>query len=336
MRSGELSGCEDRAMRYVDTVTGSRISKIGLGCWQFGSREWGYGKDYAQNEAQALVQRALDLGVNLIDTAEIYGFGASERIVGEALRDRRDEAYVATKIFPVAPFPAVVQQRAVASAGRLGVRSLDLYQVHQPNPVVPDTQTMQGMRTLQDIGLVRDVGVSNYSLERWQAAERALGRPVLSNQVQFSLVARSPLRDLLPYAAQQDRVVIAYSPVAQGLLAAKYDASNPPSGAVRRANPLFLPVNLERAQPLLDVLREVAAAHDATPAQVALAWVIHPPRVVAIPGASRIEQVEANAAAAEIELAEDEYNALTGAAVRFRPLTGMSAMPRLLAARFGR
>ena len=248
-------------MRYVDTPVATPVSVIGLGTWQFGSAEWGYGEDYEQRTA-ALVRRALDSGITLFDTAEIYGRGRSERLLGAALGDRRPEAFVATKIFPVLPVAPVVEQRAVASAARLGVQRLDLYQVHQPNPVVRDTSTMPGMRALQDVGLVDQVGVSNYSLDRWRAAEDALGRPVLSNQVEYSLAHRGPEDDLLPYAAEHDRLVIAYSPLAQGLLSGRYSADNPPSGRVRRINPLFLPENLERAAPLLATLREVADAHD--------------------------------------------------------------------------
>jgi aryl-alcohol dehydrogenase-like predicted oxidoreductase len=319
-------------MRYADAPDGRRISRIGLGTWQFGSREWGYGPGYEQRTA-ALVQRALDCGITLFDTAEVYAFGRSERLLGAALGKRRDEAYVATKIFPVLPVAPVVQQRAVASAARLGVRSIDLYQVHQPNPVVRDGTTMAGMRRLQEVGLVRDVGVSNYSLERWRQAEQALGGPVLSNQVQYSLARRAPEDDLLPYAASQGRIVIAWSPLAQGLLSGRYDASNPPSGSVRRMNPLFLPENLERAAPLLATLREVADARDATPSQVALAYVVHHPYVVAIPGASSEQQVEANAAAGDLELAADEYEALRAAAAAFQPLIGARAVPRLLRGR---
>ena len=319
-------------MRYADVPGERRISRIGLGTWQFGSREWGYGPGYEQRTA-ALVQRALDCGITLFDTAEIYALGRSERLLGAALDGRRDEAYVATKILPVLPVSAVVEQRAVASAGRLGVQRIDLYQVHQPNPVVRDGTTMAGMRRLQRVGLVGDVGVSNYSLQRWRDAEQALGGPVLSNQVQYSLAQRSPEDDLLPYASEHRRLVIAYSPLAQGLLSGKYDATNPPSGRVRRMNPLFLPDNLERAAPLLAVLREVADAHDATPAQVALAYVVHYPYVVAIPGASSEQQVEANAAAADLALAADEYETLRAAAAAFRPVTGVGAVPGLLRGR---
>src|SRR5215813_9761243 len=168
-------------MRYRDIGTTRKISKIGLGTWQFGSREWGYGERYADQVAHAIVRRALELGVTLFDTAEVYGLGRSERILGEAISGHRDQVFLATKLFPLAPLPPVVEQRAVASANRLGVSRLDLYQVHQPNPLVRDSIIMRGMRALQRIGLVGEVGVSNYSLDRWKAAEKALGGRVLSN-----------------------------------------------------------------------------------------------------------------------------------------------------------
>ncbi len=195
---------------------------------------------------------------------------------------------------------------------------------------------MRGMRALQRVGLVGEVGVSNYSLRRWRAAEDALGSRVLSNQVPYSLVARFPERDLLPFAQAHGRVVLAYSPLAQGLLSGRYDPGNRPANRVRAANPLFLPVNLQRAAELIAALREVAEAHSATPAQIALAWVIRHPAVAAIPGASSVEQLEHNAAAADIDLTSDQYQALAAAAVRFRPITGPAAIPQLARARFGR
>jgi aryl-alcohol dehydrogenase-like predicted oxidoreductase len=321
-------------MRYLSTGAETSISRIGLGAWQFGSRDWGYGESYAAQDARAIVHRALELGVTLFDTAELYGFGRSERILGEALGEERDSAFIATKIFPVLPVAPVVEQRAVASANRLGVRRLDLYQVHQPNPVVRDGTIMRGMRALQRVGLVGEVGVSNYSLDRWRAAERALGGRVLSNQVNYSLVVRAPERDLLPFAESTDHVVIAYSPLAQGLLSGRYHRTSRPVNRVRMANPLFLPENLERAGDLIAVLREVADAHGATPAQIALAWVIRSPAVVAIPGASSVEQLESNVAAADIELTDEQYQALNEASDRFCPITGASAIPGLLRARF--
>ncbi|MFE0530745.1 aldo/keto reductase [Micromonospora parva] len=320
-------------MRFIALDTPKPLSKIGLGTWQFGSREWGYGPDFERQAAQ-IVRRAVELGVTVFDSAEIYGFGRSERILGAALGDDRPTVVVASKILPVLSVAAVVQQRAVASAARLGVTSIDLYQVHQPNPLVGDHTTMRGMRVLQDVGLVGEVGVSNYGLRRWQVAEAALGRRVLSNQVRYSMLDRAPEQDLLPYARQAGRVVIAYSPLAQGFLSGRYDAKNPPTGAVRRANPYFLPENLERGAALIDTMRQVADAHDATPSQIALAYLLRHPNVLAIPGASGVEQMERNAAAADIDLADDEYTALAEAAKRFRPITGLAAMPAMLRARF--
>ncbi len=211
------------------------------------------------------------------------------------------------------------------SAQRLGVRRIPLYQVHQPNPVVPDTVTMKGMGALLDEGRIGAVGVSNYSLDRWREADAALGRPVISNQVEFSLATAGPLADLVPFAEAEDRLVIAYSPLAQGLLGGKYGVDNRPGG-VRAMNKLFGTENLRRAEPLLAVLREVADARGAAPAQVALAWLLAQPRTVAIPGASSVEQLEFNAAAADLELPADEVAALTAAARAFDPQSTVSTL----------
>jgi aryl-alcohol dehydrogenase-like predicted oxidoreductase len=327
-------------MRYLELPTAKKWSAIGLGTWQFGSREWGYGSDYVQgpdSEAARIVKRAVELGVTVFDTAEAYGFGRSERILGEAL-DRADAdpatTVVATKIFPMLPVDQVVVQRGTSSAARLR-RKIDLYQVHQPNPVVGDRTTMAGMRTLQAAGVIDEVGVSNYGLARWQGAETALGTQVISDQVQYSLVARDPDADLLPYARTTGRAVLAYSPLAQGLLSGKFDADHRPANRIRSLNPLFLPESLRRATPLIETLRAVADAHDATPSQVALAWTIHHPVVVAIPGASSVAQLESNCAAAEIALAEDEYTALTAAAESFRPVGGLAALTGVARAQLG-
>ena len=316
-------------VRYLNVDTDKKISKIGLGTWQFGSREWGYGEPYARREADAIVRRALKLGVTLFDTAEIYGSGRSERILGRALGENRESVFLATKLVPVVPSVLAVKQRAVASAKRLGVPRLDLYQVHWPNPLVPDSTIMRGMRSLQRSGLVGEVGVSNYSLERWRAAEEKLRSRVLCNQVRYSLVDRLPERDLLPFAEAHGHVIIAFSPLAQGMLSGKYHGADLPANDIRNTSPAFQPENLERTNDLIAALREVADAHAATPAQIALAWAIHHPAVAAIPGASSVEQLESNVAAAEIRLADDEYQALDKASARFCPAAVPDAPDRL-------
>lgn len=322
-------------MKYVQVEGVGQVSRIGLGTWQFGSREWGYGDNYASGAARDIVQRARALGVTLFDTAEVYGLGKSERILGEALGDERAEVAVASKIFPVAPFPAIIKQRERASARRLQLDRIPLYQVHQPNPVVPDSVIMPGMRDLLDEGKIGAAGVSNYSLSRWQQADEALGRPVISNQVHFSLAHPRALDHMVPFAERENRIVIAYSPLAQGLLGGKYGVDNRPGG-VRAVNPLFGTENLRRIEPLLQTLRDVAAGVGAQPAQVALAWLISLPGVVAIPGASSVEQLEFNVAAAEVELPSESRDALTAAARAFKPASTGRFLTDLVREKLGR
>ena len=321
-------------MRFLEVDGLGQVSRVGLGTWQFGSKEWGYGDDYASGPARDIVRRARELGVTLFDTAEVYGFGRSEKILGEALGGDRSSVVVASKLFPVAPFPAVVRNRHESSARRLQLDRIPLYQVHQPNPVVPDSVTMTGMGELLREGRIGAVGVSNYSLERWQAADSALGRPVVSNQVHFSLAQPGPLTDLVPFAEREERMVMAYSPLAQGLLGGRYSTAHRPGG-VRALNPLFGTENLSRIEPLLTLLGEVAAAHDATPAQVALAWLLGLPRVVVIPGASSVAQLESNVAAADLDLTAGEQADLTAAARNFQPQSTARTLVDQVRARLG-
>ncbi|HEY1455404.1 MAG TPA: aldo/keto reductase [Candidatus Dormibacteraeota bacterium] len=285
-------------MRFVE-AGGVRLSAIGLGTWQFGSREWGYGTTYATSVAGPIVRRALELGINLVDTAEFYGFGRSERIVGEAIRGRREEVFVATKLFPVG-LPFMTSGRAQGSARRLGVDRIDLYQQHWPSPLFPPGSVMPRMRRLVEEGLVGHVGISNFSLAGWLECERALGGPVLSNQVRFSLVARDPERDLVPWAQRESRIVIAYSPLGQGLLSGKYRDSAPAN--FRRYRRDFRAAGRARRVPLIDALGAMARRHGCTASQISLAWLIRKPNVVAIPGASSLRQLEENAAAADVVL----------------------------------
>ena len=321
-------------MEFLEVPGLGQVSRVGLGTWQFGSREWGYGQGYASDVALEIVARARELGVTLFDTAEVYGFGKSERILAQALGADRDRVVVASKVFPVAPFPAIIRRRERASARRLQIRRIPLYQVHQPNPIVPDSVIMPGMRSLVQDELIGAVGVSNYSLRRWLQADEALGQPVVSNQVQFSLAHPGPLEDLVPFAERANRIVIAYSPLAQGLLGGKYSADHRPGG-VRAANPLFGTENLRRVAPMLDTLRQVADAHDVRPAQVALAWLISLPQVVVIPGASSVEQLELNVAAADLELDAPSQAALTEAARAFIPVSAASTFVAGLREKFG-
>lgn len=320
-------------MRFLEIDGLGQVSRVGLGTWQFGSREWGYGEAYASGAARAIVDRAVELGVTLFDTAEVYGLGRSERILGEALGEHRKAAVVASKIMPFAPFPPVVRRRAAGSARRLQLDKIPLYQIHAANPLVPDSVIMPGMRSLLEADRIGAVGVSNYTLQRWQQADAALGRPVVSNQVQFSLARSAPLADLVPFAERENRMVMAWSPLAQGLLGGRYGPDHRPGG-VRSTNPLFGTENLRRIAPLLDLLRATATRYDAKPAQVALAWLLALPQVVVIPGASSVEQLESNVAAADLDLDADSVAALTAAAQSFTPAPTARTLADALRERF--
>ncbi|HVL85026.1 MAG TPA: aldo/keto reductase [Pseudonocardia sp.] len=312
-------------MRHLELETSKRFSVIGLGTRH----------DHDERRTGRLVARARELGVTVFGTAGTHGLGRGERILGAALRDcgGTDDVVVATTILPVLPTAAGVHQLGVASARRLGVRRLDLCQVHQPNPLVGDATTMRGMRTLREAGVVEEVGVSNHPLRRWRRAEAALGTRILANRVPFSLLAPAPRDGLVPWARRTGHVVLAADPLAGGELSGRPGAGGPRPGGRRAANALFLPASPRAAGPLPGLLREIATAHGATPAQIALAWVVHHPGVVAVPGASSVEQVEQNAAAADIRLTDTEHAALTAAAEALRPRVGFSALPGLVRGR---
>jgi len=314
-------------MQYREVRTGKKISQLGLGTSQFGSKAWGYGAFYAEHEARLIVRRAVELGITLFDTAAIYGDGQSECILGAALGEDRAAVFIATKAHPILPPSFRLPQRAAASASRLGVARLDLYQMHWPSPLPGDGSVMRQMRRLQQDGLVAEVGVSNYSLARWRSAENALGSRILSNQVPYNLVNRTAEADVA-FARDHDRLIIAHSPLAQGLLSGKYDKTNRPSNARRVNSSDFTPVALERIDELMKILREIARAHSSSVAQVALAWVIRDPAVVAIPGASSVAQLESNVAATEINLKDDEYQALDLASRSVNAAAGRTRRPK--------
>lgn len=306
-------------MRYVEIADLPAISKIGLGTIRFGERS------YDPAVAQAVVSRALELGVTLFDTAEGYGFGRGERLLGRALGDRRDEVVVATKFFPFAPMPSVTARHARASRRRLGLTRIPLYLLHMPNPLVQDGIVMRGLRQAQDEGVINAAGVSNYKLSQWVAADAAMQRPVIANQVLLNLLHRQPTEDMVPWAAEHKRLVIASSPLAQGMLSGRYDEQHPPREHRGHRRLLlrfsaFPPrsENLRRFGPVVTLLRDIATGYGVTPAAVALAWIIEHGPVVAIPAASSVAQLEANVAAADMTLTDAEQSALTAATEQFR------------------
>ncbi|RLG40711.1 MAG: aldo/keto reductase [Thermoproteota archaeon] len=302
-------------MEYAELGrTGIRVSRVGLGTWQIGTSYWGWGREFTREEAVRVIRTAIELGVNFIDTAELYGGGTSERIVGEAIRDVRDEVVLATKVSPWHLTYRGVRRALEGSLRRLGLSYVDLYQVHWPNPVIPLGQTMRAMEDLLGEGKIRAIGVSNFSLGRLEAARGHLSRhDVASNQVEYNVLKRDVERDLLPYCEREKITLIAYSPLAQGLLTGKYGPGRMPKGLQRRVMIALRYGGSKRLARILEVLGEIARRRGVTVPQVSLNWVLRSPAVVAIPGAKREEHVRQNVGAVGWSLTQDELEAIEAA-----------------------
>lgn len=294
--------------------TGLKISQIGIGTWQFGDRWWGWGRGYGEEDAVNAVRKAVELGVNFIDTAEIYGGGLSERIVGKAVRELREQVVIATKIWPTHSTYNGVIKACERSLRRLGIKYIDLYQIHWPNPIIPISQTMKAMEYLVKQGKISYIGVSNFSLKQLVKAQECLkNEQIVSNQVKYNMIERDAEKELLPYAEKERITIIAYSPLAQGLLTGKYNLDNIPKDVVRRLNILFDKPNLEALQNLIQLLKEVGSKYGKTPGQVALNWLIKRREVIAIPGVKNPIQAEQNARAGDFRLNEEDIKILTEA-----------------------
>jgi aryl-alcohol dehydrogenase-like predicted oxidoreductase len=287
--------------------TGLKVSVIGLGTWQWGSREWGWLRSYGKDDVAGALDEAERLGINLIDTAEIYGSGESERLIGELLKGRREKFFIASKFFPYHMTYDGIIKACYKSLERLRTSEIDLYQVHWPNPIVPMKTMMKAMEHLYSQGKIRAIGVSNFSQSQLASARTHLSKvDVASNQVKYNILERDPEGGLLSYLRREGMSLIAYSPLAQGLLTGKYSVTSRPSGGIRRTNILFSRRNLRSAEGLLETLKEIGARHDRTTSQVALNWLVTKPSVIAIPGAKGPRHVRENAGGAGWVLTEDE------------------------------
>jgi myo-inositol catabolism protein IolS len=308
--------------------SGIKISTIGLGTWQWGSREWGWGQSYGRKEVLEAFEKAREVGINFIDTAEVYGLGKSEKLLGEALRGCRDDFVIATKVWPWNLTFGHVLRAADRSLRRLGVDVIDLYQIHWPNRIFPIRNTMKAMKKLVADGRVRCVGVSNFNLKQMEAAQEALAPlDVASNQVKYNLLDRRIESELLPAAQRGGVMIIAYSPLAKGLLTGKYtESKNKPSSLVQKSSPRFSTRNLKRMEPVLQALSNIAMTHQKTPSQVALNWLISKEDVVAIPGTKTYGNVTDSAGSTDWRMTQDENRILeqTVAEVRLDRLSVVS------------
>ena len=314
--------------------SGVKVSAIGIGTWQWGSREWGWGRDYGREDVLAAFQYALENGINFVDTAEIYGRGKSERLVGEAIKHHRDEVVIATKVWPWNLTSGRLFRAVERSASRLGVDIIDLYQIHWPNPIFPIGNTMKAMKRLVRLGKVRFVGISNFGLARTKAAQEALlPLELVSNQVKYNLIDRKAETNLLPYARDSGFTIIAHTPLARALLTGKFIRGMRPNSLAQAASPKFSPRNLARMDNLQKTLSSISGARNKTPSQVALNWLISKENVVAIPGTKTPKHVADSAGAVGWRLTESECKLLESAASGME-FDALGVIPNLLHAIF--
>jgi aryl-alcohol dehydrogenase-like predicted oxidoreductase len=310
-------------MEYIQLGrSGLNVSRICFGTWQF-SGDWG---SVERDEAIAAIRAALDQGVTFFDTAQAYGFGDSEALLGEALGAdiHRDDVIVATKggLRPVDDgvqrdaSPDFLRDGVETSLRHLGVEAIDLYQVHWPDPETSFEETGAALKELKDEGKIRHVGVSNFSPAEMDALSRTI--EVETDQPPYNLFNRGIEEDVLPYCREQDVGLLVYGPLSHGLLSGNFDPSRLGEDDWRRGHEPFAGDNLERNLEAVKRLEEFADQRGHTLAQIAVAWVLAQPGVhVAITGARRPAHIEGIAPAAEIELSEDELaeiDELTGAA----------------------
>lgn len=291
-----------------------RISRIGLGTWQF-SETWGL-TDYER--AKAVIAKAIELGVNFIDTAMVYGRGMSEEFIGKALREigvKRDEVVIATKIPGDFLNPDDVFKAVDRSLRRLGVDSIDLLQLHWP-PCwhnVPTALYAKSLERLVALGKVDYIGVSNYPVALIEELRSSFSFiDIVSMQYRFNLLERWAELELIPYAEANDLTFIPWSPLAKGLLTGKYSAEKPPElKDLRAGDPLYHPENLNKITELIHLLRQLSEKYNKTPSQIALNWLLkYSPVIVPIPGAKTPEQVAENAGAIGWELSYEDWRRL--------------------------
>jgi aryl-alcohol dehydrogenase-like predicted oxidoreductase len=298
--------------------TGIEVTPIGFGTWAWGdSLFWGYGKDYGEAELKLAFQAAINKGITFLDTAEIYGFGKSEDLLGKFIKETNATTQIASKYMPL-PWRFRSEDLAdavTASLKRLRMPCMDLYQVHWPFPsLLSQEGLMNALADEVEQGRIKAIGVSNYNAEQMREAHKLLakrGIPLAVNQMRYSLITREiESNGVMAAARELDVTILAYSPLAQGLLTGKYTATNPPSGA-RSIDQRFKGAGLRKIQPLLEKLSELGEKYGKTQAQVALNWLICQPGVIPIPGIKSAAQVEQNAGALGWELSASEVAELS-------------------------
>jgi aryl-alcohol dehydrogenase-like predicted oxidoreductase len=298
---------------------GLSVSELGLGC--MGMSEFYGATD--EDEAVRTIHRAFELGIDFLDTSDIYGPFTNERLVGRAVAGRRDEVVIATKFgivrneagerLGLRGDPEYVRQACYASLQPLGIDHVDLYYQHRVDPQTPIEETVGAMAELVEAGKVRHLGLSEAGPDTLRRANAV--HPIAALQTEYSLWARQPEAEILPLCRELGIGFVPYSPLGRGFLTGSVTTVDDLApDDFRRTQPRFQGQNMERNLALAERVRELAAERGCTPAQLALAWVLHQGEdLVPIPGTKRVRSLEDNAAAADVHLSEDELRRLDAA-----------------------
>lgn len=310
-------------------ASGLVVPPLGIGVWSWGDKNfWGYGKAYTREDITQAYQVSLDMGLNFFDTAEIYGSGESERILGECKQHDNRPIIIASKFAPISHFSASALLKALdKSLARLGVEKIDLYQIHFPYTVIGVHALMDALAEAVRSGKVGAVGISNYSADLMRKAHARLARhsiPLASNQVHYSLLHRHPESNGVLNACRELNVaLIAYSPLEQGLLTGKFRLNGPttlPVTGLRRYIGIFSTAQRRKMEPLFETMETIAQAHKKTLGQVALNWLLTKDAcIIPIPGAKNLRQAHENAGAAGWSLTEEEHLQISRAAQSWLP-----------------
>lgn len=299
--------------KYLQSIvlgsSGLKVSKVGLGALQASGKKWR--SELRDKEVASAIKKSIELGINFIDTAESYGGGHSEEVIGKVAKEfGRDNLVIATKVNGRHLRYFELQKACNASLERLGLKVIDLYQIHWPDPweQIPFSKTFRAMEKLYNEGKIRAIGVSNFAVRDLKEARSLLSRTeIVSNQLRYNLVQREIEQEVLPYCNRNRITTIAWSPLAQGLLGEKYSLNGAkPRDKLRAEYPLFNDENLNKMKELFDLLKSLSAHHKKTIAQVALNWLVSKPNVVPIPGATTRKQAEENAGSVGWELENKE------------------------------
>ncbi|SFL12295.1 Predicted oxidoreductase [Paenibacillus sp. 1_12] len=288
--------------------TDIQVSEVTFGCWELGGGQWDKQSDEINISA---IQKAFDLGIHTFDTAEGYGQGHSEEIVGQALEGKRKDCIIATKVSPGHLKPADVRSSAETSLKRLRVDYVDIYYIHWPNKDIPLADTLSELNKLKDEGLIRAIGASNFSIDLLKEASNYARIDVI--QPEYSLLHRGIEPEIIPYCQENNIGIMSYSSIAKGILTGAFHNGKATikENDFRNNRRLFLPEHLEKEQPLIDLLTQIAEAKQVTLSEIAISWLLHQPALTsAIVGTQNEKHLAENTRAIDVNLTVDELRQL--------------------------